>query len=433
MRFRKWPRPTAYEEASRKRAAFLAKQRHERQALPLFAEVIAAGQHGVDTEMARRAEWWPQQQEGRDLRALRWREARVRLFAFDDPLRRTIRAIWRTCPYPADPASFADLLHQIRVGKVDPHRPPWKFHAAVQARTTPDPKRFDEAFRQIGRRTVVGGPSTTPADELLFCGNLGFGTLFLTSRVKLIDPNQSCYTSSNRGRRDSHVGRADHGVDIEVRGVCREADLALIERLASEADERPVVVGRVERPIPMAGERPSAPPHRLLILACSATKRHDQDRIPARDRYDGPLWRTLRAVDPDGCKARVSFLSARFGFRGADTPIEDYDARLTPDLAQRMITSGMITRWPRPPRPSRPDSYGMHPGAEIASLSYHGARPFTDVALVGGHLYLDVMRSFLASFRDMRCVTADARVTVINAGIGVMRPNLHAWLEAPGR
>ncbi|MGC8733098.1 MAG: hypothetical protein ACP5RC_12710, partial [Halothiobacillaceae bacterium] len=101
-------------------------------------------------------------------------------------------------------------------------------------------------------------------------------------------------------------------------------------------------------------------PRRLLILACAATKRHQPDRIPARDRYDGPLWRTLRATDPNGRLARVGFLSARFGFRDARTPIEDYDARLSEDLAARMIAGGITTRWPRLPSPRRPDTYGMH-------------------------------------------------------------------------
>ena len=35
---------------------------------------------------------------------------------------------------------------------------------------------------------------------------------------------------------------------------------------------------------------------RLLILACSATKRGEQKYLRAIERYDGPLWRTLRAV-----------------------------------------------------------------------------------------------------------------------------------------
>jgi hypothetical protein len=54
-------------------------------------------------------------------------------------------------------------------------------------------------------------------------------------------------------------------------------------------------------------------PRRFLILACSATKRPDPAPIPARDRYDGLLWRTLRATDPRGRRARVGILSARYG------------------------------------------------------------------------------------------------------------------------
>lgn len=42
----------AYEETSRKRVAFLTKQRCERDALPLFDGVIAAGQHSVDEDGA---------------------------------------------------------------------------------------------------------------------------------------------------------------------------------------------------------------------------------------------------------------------------------------------------------------------------------------------------------------------------------------------
>jgi hypothetical protein len=112
----------------------------------------------------------------------------------------------------------------------------------------------------------------------------------------------------------------------------------------------------------------------------------------------GPLWQTWRTVDPERRLARVGFLSARYGFRTADSPIKDYDARLTPDLADRMIAGGMTTRWPRPPSPNKPGNYGSHPGCEIASLAYHGTRPFTHVALIGGGLYLKVMRALLMAF-----------------------------------
>lgn len=257
MRFRRWPRPTAYRETPRKRAAFLRKERLEREALPLFAGEIAARQHDVGEEMARRALWWDErEQDQRRQRARRWREARNRLFALPDKLRRQVRALWRSCPYPADPTSFADFLHQIAVGRLDVNQPPWVFHQKAEARITAYPATFDEAFRQIGRRQVGGGPKTTPADELLFCGNLGSGIIFLTSRVRLIDPNESFYTSSNHRLRDSHVGRAGHWVNIEVRGECSDADLPLIERLAQAADTRPVLVRRISPASPTKERAP---------------------------------------------------------------------------------------------------------------------------------------------------------------------------------
>jgi hypothetical protein len=39
------------------------------------------------------------------------------------------------------------------------------------------------------------------------------------------------------------------------------------------------------------------------------------------------------------------------------------------------------------------------------------------------------MRAFLEGFREMHCITPDAEITEINAGIGVMRQRLRAWLE----
>ena len=405
MRFAKWPKPAPYVETSRKRAAFVTKQRREREALPLFADMIAARQHSVDEEMAHRARWWPEQQQRlRDERAAVWRRARARLFEFPAAKRKTIRRTWRDCPYPADPYGFADFLHQIRVGRLDPDRPPWRFHAPVRARITPDPQCFGDAFKRVGQRMIEPAPGMPAVEAPHYVGNLGNGILFLDA-VPPPTPTDP--------------------VTIHVRGVCTDADIALIGRLTGDAEQRAVKVVRVDVP----QTRAAGFAHRLLILPCSATKRHDPGWIPAWERYDGPLWQTWRTVDPERRLARVGFLSARYGFRTADSPIEDYDARLTPDLADRMIAGGMTTRWPRPPSPNKPDNYGSHPGCEIASLAYHGTRPFTHVALVGGGLYLKVMRAFLDGFREMRCVTPDAEITEINAGIGVMRQRLRAWLE----
>lgn len=174
----------------------------------------------------------------------------------------------------------------------------------------------------------------------------------------------------------------------------------------------------------------SIPPcNRLLILACSATKRGGAERIPAIERYDGPLWRTLRHVDPDGRKARVAFVSARYGFRDADSLIEAYDARMTEDVAACMIAGGIGLRWPRPRTQRRVMPEGQHPGMHIARMVRRGDRPIGDVALVGGWLYLRVMRAFIAEFQQLGKVALDARIVEINAPIGVMRRELRAWLE----
>ena len=95
-----------------------------------------------------------------------------------------------------------------------------------------------------------------------------------------------------------------------------------------------------------------------------------------------------------------------------------------------MIAGGTGTCWPRPPSPNRPDNYGVHAGAEIATLTRHGEEPMQDVALAGGHLYLEVMRAMLDGFIKMGCVLPSARVTEINGPIGRMRQGLRLWLLA---
>lgn len=190
MRFKRWPRVSAYEDTARKRAAFHRSQRQQRERLPLLADLIAEQQPSVEAEMARRAVWWPeQQQEDRDRRARAWRRARARLAAYGGNLRPILRQLWRECPYPADPACLLDLLHGVDTGRIDPERPPWKHPRALKPRVTPNPATFDEAFRQIGSRQVGGGPKTTEADEFIFVGNVGSGLVFLVSRVRLINPH----------------------------------------------------------------------------------------------------------------------------------------------------------------------------------------------------------------------------------------------------
>ena len=171
------------------------------------------------------------------------------------------------------------------------------------------------------------------------------------------------------------------------------------------------------------------PSSRLLILACSATKRDGPTYMPAIERYDGPLWQTLRSVDPRGEKAKVAFLSARLGFRAASTPIEIYDARMTPAIAAEMKAGDLGTRWPKQKTRRRVMAFGEHPGMHIATLTGYGRIPFSDVALVGGHLYLGVMRHLVDLFRLRGFVVGNVRITEINGSIGLMRRDLRLWLE----
>lgn len=244
MRFKRWPRVASYRETGRKRAALRRAQQAQRNKLPLLATMIAETQPTVDEEMARRARAWPRaQQRGRDERAALWRRARSRMAAYGDNVRPLLRKLWNEAPYPADPYCLLDLLTQYDRGRVDLDRPPWT-PRALTPRVTARPASFGEAFRQIGHKRVGGGPKATGADEFLFCGNLGRGLIFLTTRPRLVDPHESFYTSSGHRLRDSKVGEAGHWVDIVVAGACSDDDLTLIKDLAQAVDARPVQVRR---------------------------------------------------------------------------------------------------------------------------------------------------------------------------------------------
>jgi hypothetical protein len=245
MRFRRWPRPTSYEDTPRKRAAYLRKQHRECESMPLFASIVQSQQHDIETEMARRAERRDQDERNiRTARAARWRDVRARLFALDPARRQIVRNLWRDSPYPADPSYLGDLLHQIAIDRIDPDRPPWTYQRTIRPRITPNPATFEEAFRKIGHRKIGGAYKTNAADEFTWRGNLGSGLLILTSRVCLNEPLESFITSSAHRLRDSHVGRFGHWVEIIVRGECSDVEFALIRRLAQAADTRRVAVRR---------------------------------------------------------------------------------------------------------------------------------------------------------------------------------------------
>ena len=70
---------------------------------------------------------------------------------------------------------------------------------------------------------------------------------------------------------------------------------------------------------------------------------------------------------------------------------------MTPERAQEMINGGIYTRWPRPKSWKRTGD-GEHAEMHMDIVTYHGLYPISEVAIVGGGLYLEVMRSFVAEF-----------------------------------
>lgn len=91
---------------------------------------------------------------------------------------------------------------------------------------------------------------------------------------------------------------------------------------------------------------------RLLVLGCSQTKRDTAGAIPAITRYDGPLFRVLRAFLRDylwPTRLSVAVLSAEHGLIGALSGIADYNHRLTPERAHKIrpeVTHGLCRLLP---------------------------------------------------------------------------------------
>ena len=120
MRFKRSPRHP-FTDTSRKRAALRRKQRLEREALPLLAELVAEAQPSEDEVMdARAVRWLEQERRSRAYRAARWRAARGRLAAFSANERRGPARCLEPCPLPRRSGLSAGLSAQLFRGPLHP-------------------------------------------------------------------------------------------------------------------------------------------------------------------------------------------------------------------------------------------------------------------------------------------------------------------------
>lgn len=156
---------------------------------------------------------------------------------------------------------------------------------------------------------------------------------------------------------------------------------------------------------------------KLICLGCSATKHPDPKPMAAIDRYDGPMWRTLRAsleeypymgdAFKDG-RLRIMALSARYGFIDARTEILPYEERMTPTQAAHI-------------------AYGPSYEAQQFSATAWEA---SHVLLAGGKAYRDIMLKALNPRHAKPGARPLIRLTD-GAGIGYQRQQLAKWIAEP--
>lgn len=143
---------------------------------------------------------------------------------------------------------------------------------------------------------------------------------------------------------------------------------------------------------------------RLLILACSAAKRHDPKIMPAFERCDGPAFRVLRKARKEGKideDTRVRILSAKFGLFDELALLPDYDQVMTKDQARLLAptVTWSLHNWMR-----------QHPEC-------------VDVFVYLGQAYMPA----IAGFADW-CQRNGISCTVATGGIGQRTSQMKSWL-----
>jgi len=154
---------------------------------------------------------------------------------------------------------------------------------------------------------------------------------------------------------------------------------------------------------------------RLLILACSATKRIEHRAIPALFLYDGPAWRTLRAwLQPEGDQKAyetkkesldIDAISAKYGMLMAWEPIYYYDQQMDAARAAEIRTTRI----------------GFHALEEQVAWVRKHQGGYTHTMIAGGKLYQSIMPEPLAP--------SYGTVSRTSGGIGEQLGQLKRWLH----
>jgi len=139
-------------------------------------------------------------------------------------------------------------------------------------------------------------------------------------------------------------------------------------------------------------------------MACSATKLNRP--APAMDLYRGVMFETFRAHVRADAQPQVIILSAQHGFIQPDAEIAPYDARMSADRAETLL-SGLSTAMAGA---SWPDQVGP-------------------VFLAGGMHYRRVMRAAVERWAHKVGAGSAATIMETSGGIGMQRSQLGQYLD----
>ena len=118
MLFDRYPRYEGFRDTARKRSAVLRKQRAERDALPLFADQIAAVQPSVDEVMAKRClQANAFEVERRKFEAKWWRIARASYFRLPTEEKANVLDRWRHWWGPHNSSCLLYLCSQAKASQ----------------------------------------------------------------------------------------------------------------------------------------------------------------------------------------------------------------------------------------------------------------------------------------------------------------------------
>jgi hypothetical protein len=138
----------------------------------------------------------------------------------------------------------------------------------------------------------------------------------------------------------------------------------------------------------------------LLIVSCSQRKNDSCGLMPAINRYDGPYYQSLRKLMVSSKMPRnldIKIISAKYGLLNANDNIENYDLRMTADIAR-----------------------ALHPQIIRGLKCVIDSKPYSEV-------YVNLGKDYLPAIDGFEKII-DRPIVFATGGIGVKRKQMIDWI-----